>query len=335
MTLENRNTVPTQQVAGNSTEIEVGHTYNAFSGREFYRRVDKYAIDKIAGHVSKVIIPGIGDGENIKGLIEQGKLSSDFFIVATDIDRSALVDTSRSLGNFNGEDYSSHLALAHSTADEYLSDKDPKKESAFPVKDGWADLQIGLNMIHLLDHPQHAFNQMARTSKPGAQIIVSTTYEYERAKLRHKETNRFLGLVIAGTKRKLLEMGYDVKNPKDVARYTEEEYINMARNAGFVNVEVENYEAFLDKNDFRAIFSYNDFLEGAFPGIPPEVTRPIVTGRVDEKTGEIILPGEVDFVGDRFAERGIIKFQRDWMIITAMKPLGQAPDAPKRLKYVL
>ena len=123
-----------------------------------------------------------------------------------------------------------------------------------------------MNSAHLTNL-ERSLAEASRLLQSGGTLLLNTAYE---ATLSYPPgTERHWGLMIAGARRLAKDRGHsgDIPNPVNLLKYSADDFRNLARCAGFADVRTEHHTVQMDLPAILAIFGYEGFATGAFPGV--------------------------------------------------------------------
>lgn len=267
------------------------HSYEAFASQPFYQAVDRSLLET-APVVSRLTDFATGTGAIVEQLFVLDKIRSPYEIVGIDIDRKGLLLAQKKLREIGSKRWQlGRLDFLEASACEV------------PIASSSQELVTFCNSIHLMPDQQETLNEAFRILSPGGMLLVNSAYV--KGVAYPEGTARMWGMLISGARRDLKSNGVeDIASPVDLMKHTEVDYREMARIAGFKDIETETYTAKMDRDAVRAICDYGDFVIGALPG-------------VNINMGAEALVNAVDPLFDRFKIEFI---PRNWMFLRAVKP---------------
>ncbi|MDO8620676.1 MAG: class I SAM-dependent methyltransferase [Candidatus Levybacteria bacterium] len=258
------------------------HTYEGFSGREFYQKINT-ALLRQAPIVKTAADFGSGLGTIIEQLIALGKLESPFQVFGIDIDPSAVNSARRKF-----ERYGEQVKFVQGTIEENV-----------PIPDSHVKLVTCFNCIHLTNVPR-VLKEAKRILVPNGTLMINTAYE--KSKANPGNTARYWGLIASFARKAAKELGYsDIPNPVNLFQHSTDDYVAMAKEAGFTDIKTDTVPAEMDREAFETICNYEDFAQGALPGIPANIARSLLVNAV----AKMFERAKVPFV------------TRNWMFLTA------------------
>ena len=268
------------------------HSYEAFASQPFYKDVDQALLVQAPGGVQRLTDFATGTGAIIGQLNQLGKLESPFVVNAVDIDENALAIAEAKFTTVleGGVD---QINFIQGLVDRRISG----------IGDSSQDLVTFCNAIHLIDEPQKALEEAARILKPKGVLLINSAYVKDVA--FPEGTQRIWGMLLMLARRAVQsDLGLvEIPKPVDLFRFSEGNFREMARNVGFEQIETSRYTAEMNRDAVKAICNYEDFAEGALPGINIECATHALVEAVDPTF-------------DRFKIEFI---PRNWMFLIAKK----------------
>lgn len=258
------------------------HTYEGFSGREFYQKINA-ALLKQAPVVRTAVDFGSGLGTIIEQLIALGKLESPFQVFGIDIDPSAVNSARRKF-----EKYGDQVKFIQGTIEENV-----------PIPSSSVELVTCFNCIHLTNVPR-VLKEAKRILVSNGTLMINTAYESTQA--NPGNTARYWGLIASFARKAAKELGYsDIPDPVNLFKHSTDAYVAMAEATGFTDIQPQTVPAQMDSESFKAICDYEDFAKGALPGVPVNIARSLL----------------VNAVAKMFERAKVTYITRNWMFLTA------------------
>jgi ubiquinone/menaquinone biosynthesis C-methylase UbiE len=190
-----------------------------------------------------------------------------------------------------------------------------------PLRDGAGSFLVIGNGIHNIGAQDKValFCEAFRVLRDGASLFFNSAF-YEGAVV--EGTERFYTDYISGAVRHIRRTAPWTKSEAgekpEAARYlTPEEYVELAREAGFSDVQAHEARVHMDQELWEAISEYAEFAQGALHyRYPPEVACPAMRQAARDiftsPDWEEKFPG-CEEAGRRFIPRG-------WLWVTGRKP---------------
>jgi SAM-dependent methyltransferase len=235
-----------------------------------------------------------GTGAAIEHLIHLGKLKPGAMVYGVDIDLESLAIAQTKYAEF----------LEESAVDITVRFMQGSVED-IPLPSGSQELVTFLNSAHLTNL-ERSLAEASRLLKSGGTLLLNTAYE---ATLSYPPgTERHWGLMVAGARRLAKDRGHsgDIPNPVNLLKYSADDFRNLARCAGFADVTTEHHTVQMDLPAILAIFGYEGFATGAFPG-------------VDVDFAIACLQESAHNYFERMKAKGLSAVPRTWMFLEARK----------------
>jgi len=263
------------------------HSYEEFTQRRFYKDVNRKTLALAPLGNTRVLDVATGTGGMIELMFASPKLlTADARVHGVDIDSSALIEAR---GKFRDSDVTFSAGRAEQTG---------MSQELF-------DLVSFCNAIHLTNVPE-SLAEVYRVLKPEGTLIANSAF-VDGVGYPTPDAERLWRNLGSRALRKAIKEGYRPVKGTDFVTYTVDEYKKMAEEAGFVDVEMGEIEANMDREDVLAICHYDEFAKGALPGVPLEVSHRVLAEAADE-------------VFIQLEEMGQPKvFPRNWVTLKARK----------------
>ena len=284
-------------------------SFEWFSGLPVYRAANRAQIEAF---LAEITLPSPWQGIDVAcgvGLMSElcheiaGKIGA--FIqrtICVDLDRQALDIAREKLAR-----YPAHFLQS---LGEYL-----------PLRDGVGTYLVIGNGIHMLgaDEKVQHFCEAFRVLRSGASMFFNSAF-YEGTVV--EGTERFYYENVRGAMRRILRLcprpeELEGQRAEASRQLSPQQYVDLARGAGFTDVDYREAEVNLDQEAWEAISDYAGYAQGALHyKYPAEVACPALRETVtdifeDPKFGE-------KYPGMQQAGKRVIP--RRWLWVTARKP---------------
>ena len=268
-------------------------SYEAFAQQPFYQKIDNDLLER-APKVQRVVDFATGTGACIEHLIELGKLKPGAMVYGIDIDETSLALARYKFADFLDESSTEIMVRFLSGSVEDV-----------PFPDGSQELVTFLNSAHLTNL-EHSLAEANRLLQGGGCLLLNSAYEASHAYPPGSE--RHWGLMVVGARKLAKERGHhdDIPNPINLLKYTADDYVNIAQNAGFSDIKIEHHTVDMDLPAILAIFGYEGFATGALPGVDIDLTIRC-------------LQDSAENYFQRMKPKGLEAVQRTWMYLEARK----------------
>lgn len=277
--------------------VGIHHSYEEFTQRPFYKEVNAKTVNLVSGKYGHILDIATGTGGIIEELIDLKKHNgSGAYILGVDIDNGALNEASMKF-------YLSTSALRHDPIvyfDEGTAENTGQPSDVF-------DLVTFCNAIHLTDVPA-SLKEVHRVLEPGGTFIGNTAF-VDGIGYPTPEAADLWSSLGRGAIRKAMRAGRrPTESPKNLFKYTREQYEEMIKDAGFTQVETFEEQTLMNLEDVLAICHYDEFAAGALPGVPLDVAHKALADTAIEIFRRLEDTGEPGL------------FPRNWMLFKAVKP---------------
>lgn len=268
-------------------------SYESFAQQPFYQKIDSDLLQR-APQVQSAVDFATGTGAAIEHLLDLGKLKPGAIVYGIDIDSHSLSVAQSKFADF----------LEESPTDVTVRFLLGSVEDV-PLPDGSQELVTFLNSAHLTNL-QRSLAEASRLLQSGGVLLLNSAYEASHAYPPGSE--RHWGIMIAGARKLAKERGHtgDIPNPVNLLVLSVDDYVRIAQNAGFSEINIEHHTVDMDLSAILAIFSYEGFAKGALPG-------------VDIDLAISCLQDAAESYFERMKPKGLQAVQRTWMYLEARK----------------
>lgn len=266
------------------------YTFEAFAGHDFYRRVNENLVDAAVqvrerfsqAPMCRVLDLACGTGAVTQLLVDRVKrLREPVEVIGLDPSDSALEKARRLVGSAARFVRGTALAFSNSVSG--------------------VDLILFCNAIHLLPD-KDAVMREAHKALNGHGVLGFNTSFYE-------------GCYVAGTERfyklwmlralQVLKRDTGLRPDRGKAEamrwLTPDEYRHALERSGFTVERMETEQALMSCRSWQDISQYSEFANGALPGVPLEVSVPVLQNSVAQA----------------YEELGIAELPRNWLQVVA------------------
>lgn len=264
------------------------HSYEEFTQRPFYKDVNRKTLVLAPLGNTRVLDIATGTGGMIELMFERPKLLSEGARVhGVDIDEGAIAEAKIKFTNPN-------VTFSAGKAEETRLSSD------------FFDLVSFCNAIHLTNVSQ-SLAESFRVLKAGGTFLANSAF-VEGVGYPTPEAERLWRNLGSRALRKAIKEGQRPVKGTDFVTYTVDEYRKMAEDAGFEDVETEEIEANMDREDVLAICHYDEFAKGALPGVSIDIAHKVLAEAADEVFAQLEETGQPKV------------FPRNWVVLKARKP---------------
>lgn len=265
-------------------------TYEDFNNQEFYQETNRLTSLYIPR--SKIFIDNaMGTGAATLQLLSQGKLFPDSTVLGFDYSPKQ-IEASR----------------AKFAEDPRITCEVAPAES-LPVSDEIADVMTFYNAAHLTDLTK-SFPEAHRVIKKGGLLVVNTAYADDIAYPENSRRTWGLWVAIA---RDIAQKKFgitDLQDPINPTKYKSTDMVQIAEDSGFEILGTGVLPRRMNQQDLEAIGGYEEFTEGALPGVPYDVAKSSIQQAVP-----ILLE-----------KRNTDSLPRGWFVMYLRKATGEEDD---------
>lgn len=265
------------------------YTFEAFARHEFYRQVNEHLVDDtlrvgenvLPNPVRRALDLACGTGAVTQVLVERLKrLRLPVEVIAVDPSESALEKARRLIGN------AAHFVRG--TAEAFSS-----------VASG-VDVILFCNAIHLLPNKDKVMEEARRALNKNGVLGFNTSF-YEGCYA--PGTEKFYKLWMLRSLQILKQQGMRPDRSKvEAMRWlTPTEYQELLERHGFVVEDMHAEVAEMPCSSWQDISHYDEFAQGALPGVPLKLAIPILK----------------ESVAQVYDELGISTLPRNWLQVVA------------------
>ncbi len=264
-------------------------SYKEFAEQDFYQPVNTYLIEQ-AGIMpgQKVVDLACGTGAVTRLILERLRGARDSLVIGIDMSSVALREAMNQLGNVRDV----ALQFIQSRV-EQLSENVRER----------VDSVIFCNGIHMIPDKSALLSQVSASLKPGGVFAFNTSF-FQGA--IPPETEQFYRRWMFGSIRVLrARHGLMPKNDKVESRrqLTPEQYAELLAQHNFSVSRQILLPTPMSLPGFLAISEYEEFIDGAMPGVPLEAGR------------EALQEG----ARRAFADLGLVSVPRNWLTVVAVR----------------
>lgn len=259
----------------------------------FYRDLNLHHL-RDAPMAQTILDVGTGIGSAIQWLYDLRKIRSPFNITLVDINEVDLVKARSRLAGLVDQAAGDSLTFVKRSADELGE----------VIADRSVGLITALNSIHLYPNPEEFFHQAALKLVRGGELFVSSAYVTDVMFPDPMGDRRAWGRIVLFPRIDLRPQGFtNIPDPKDPAKYSSGQYIEMAQKAG-LEVTTEVYNAYIPRDELKQLVVVDEFVDGALPDIPKDLAKNALQNAVDKTL-------------DRLGASGL---NRGWLLMRAIIP---------------
>lgn len=274
-------------------ELSADYTFEAFASHDFYRTVNEHLVDATFQirqrlpllPIHRALDLACGTGAVTQLLVDKVRsLREPVEVIAVDPSESALEKARRLVGTA--------ARFVRGTA------------QAFTQVANGIDIILFCNAIHLLpDRDKDSVVHEARRALNEEGVLGFNTSFYEGCYVAG--TERFYRLWMYRAIRLLRQetgLRPDHRSKVEAMRWlTSDEYRNLLERNGFRVEDMHAEEALMTCESWQDISHYAEFAEGALPGVPTDVSIPVLQRAVEQAYDEL----------------GVTEIPRNWLQVVA------------------
>ncbi|MDQ2742356.1 MAG: class I SAM-dependent methyltransferase [Chloroflexota bacterium] len=265
------------------------HTFEAFAGHDFYRRVNEHLVDTTLQVRDAAQVPiqraldlACGTGAVTQLLVDRlRRIREPVEVIAVDPSESALEKARRLVGTA--------ARFVRGTA------------QAFSNVVSGVDVVVFCNAIHLLQDKDHVLAEVHKSLNLEGVLGFNTAF-YNGCYA--PGTERFYKLWMLRALQLLKQengLRPDRSKVEAMNWLTPDDYRSLLERQGFEIQRMDTEQALMSCESWQDISHYSEFAEGALPGVPLEVAIPVLQRSVEQA----------------YHELGITELPRNWLQVVA------------------
>ena len=253
------------------------HSFRAFSSQAFFREVNAWLVDRVGlEHARRVVDVACGSGLVTELIVERMRQVGGAMVLAMDSSADALRDARKRVAG---------------AGDSVVQFVQGRAEQLSGVIRDTVDAVLFCNAVHYVEDKHHLFMEIRRVLPPGGRFAFNTAF-FQGAE--PPETLSFYRRWMLRALR-LLNERYDVRPHRSKVasrrQLTPEQYAAEVERAGFAIEVQELVPAVLPEEGWIAISEFQDFAEGALPGVPLDWASEVLCDALRQTFAKLELEG--------------------------------------------
>ncbi|GBD11249.1 Ubiquinone/menaquinone biosynthesis C-methyltransferase UbiE [bacterium HR23] len=265
-------------------------SFKWFARHGFYRAVNAYLLEMAGLHPGQRVVElACGTGAVTRMILEKLRGARESAVIAIDMSASALREAMQ------------NLADAKDAAIQFIQGRAEELSRLVREK---ADAVIFCNGIHYIQDKASLLHEVVASLKPGGRFAFNTSF-FQGA--HAPETDAFYRRWMFKALRLLKERYGLLPRPEKVEarrQLTPEQYARLLEAYGLKVVHQEVRTALVNLQGWLDISRFEDFVQGALPGVPLEKASAVLQ----------------EAVRQTFQEMGLTAVPRNWLMVVAERP---------------